>query len=106
MTKTQKFANTFVLGTAAMAFVALTASHTIAADTYAEYETKADLGIITQMPGKSAKKAQPRKVNHARYEVMAEKGIFLQPKKNKPTPSQLAKRLNHAEYDVQNDIDG
>ena len=88
---------------AALAFAATTASSSIAADTYAEYETQASLGNITQMPGKTKRKTGPRKVNHARYEVMAEKGIFLQPKREKKTPAQLAKRRNHAEYDVMYD---
>jgi len=74
-----------------------------AADTYAEYETQASLGHITQMPGKSKRKTGPRKVNHAQYEVMAEKGIFIQPKRVKKTPSELAKQRNHAEYDTQFD---
>lgn len=106
MTLTTKFAFALVFGAAATSFVALSTVEASAADTYAEYETQADLGNITQMPGKTAKTHGPRKVNHARYEVMAEKGIFIQPKSNKPSPSELAKRKNHAEYDVQNDIDG
>jgi len=87
--------------------VLIAASGASAADTYAEYETQADLGKITQMPGKTKRKTGPRAVNHARYEVLAEKGIFIQPKRIKKTPAELAKRRNHAEYDVQyNDTDG
>ncbi|HEY9079821.1 hypothetical protein [Magnetovibrio sp.] len=106
MTQTNKLVYALVFGAAASFFIAISAGQALAADTYAQYETQADLGIITQMPGKTAKKAEPRKVNHARYEVMAEKGIFIQPKSDKPNASELAKRLNHAEYDAYNDIDG
>ena len=106
MTQTNKLVYALVFGAAASFFVAISAGQAMAADTYAEYETQADLGNITQMPGKTAKKTGPRKVNHARYEVMAEKGIFIQPKSDKPTVSELAKRKNHAAYDTINDIDG
>ena len=106
MTQSNKLVYALVFGAAASFFVAITAGKAMAADTYAQYETQADLGNITQMPGKTAKKTGPRKVNHARYEVMAEKGIFIQPKSDKPSVSELAKRMNHAEYDTNNDIDG
>jgi len=106
MPKINKFTFALVFGAAATTFITLSAVEASAADTYAQYETQADLGNITLMPGKTAKTYGPRKVNHARYEVMAEKGIFIQPKSDEPTPSELAKRKNHAAYDVQNDIDG
>ena len=106
MTQTNKLVYALVFGATATFFLAISAGNALAADTYAQYETQADLGNITQMPGKTAKKTGPRKVNHAYYEVMAEKGIFIQPKSDKPSAAELAKRVNHAEYDTQNDIDG
>ena len=88
-------------------FVTIGSGQASAADTYAKYDVLADRGIITQMPGKSAKKAEPRKVNHARYEVMAEKGIYIQPLRDHLSPHQLAARKNHAAYDtLHSDIDG
>jgi len=110
MTQISKTVPALILGAAASLSVAMFTNQTLAADTYAQYETLADMGIITPMPGKSAKKAEPRKVNHARYEVLAEKGIFIQPKSDKPSTSELAKRHHHAqydaEYDAEYDIDG
>ena len=106
MTQSNTFVSTIVFGAVASFFVVMSAGQAVDADTYAQYETQAALGNITQMPGKTARKTGPRKVNHARYEVMAEKGIFIQPKSDKPSVSELAKRTNHAEYDTNNDIDG
>lgn len=88
---------------AALAVITTASTQAVAADTYAEYETQASLGNITQMPGKTKRKTGPRKVNHAYYEVMAEKGIFIQPKRHIKTPAELAKRRNHAEYDAKYD---
>jgi len=104
--KSSTFASTLVFGAATSFFLALSANQALAAETYAQYDTLADRGIITPMPGKTVKKTGPRKVNHARYEVLAEKGIFIQPKSDKLSPAELAKRINHAQYDVHNDIDG
>jgi len=85
---------------AALVVMTTASAQAVAADTYAEYETQASLGNITQMPGKTKRETGPRKVNHAYYEVMAEKGIFIQPKRHIKTPAELAKRRNHAEYDT------
>jgi len=85
---------------ATLAALTTVGTQAFAADTYAEYETQASLGHITQMPGKSKRVTGPRKVNHARYDVMAEKGIFIQPKRHIKTPTELAKRRNHAQYDT------
>ena len=105
MTKTNASIG-LVFGACATVIVALSAGQAVAGGSHAKYDTLADMGIITQMPGKTAKKAEPRKVNHARYETLAEKGVFIQPASQKESPAELAKRLNHAEYDTQNDIDG
>ncbi|HEY9081669.1 hypothetical protein [Magnetovibrio sp.] len=94
-----KTLNRILIGAALVAMTTV-GTQAIAADTYAEYETQASLGNITQMPGKYKRETGPRKINHAQYEVMAEKGIFIQPKRHIKTPAELAKRRNHAEYDA------
>ena len=114
MSNTNKTVYALVFGAAAAFFIAIGSGQALAADTYAQYDTQADRGVITQMPGKSARKAEPRKVNHARYEVMAEKGIYIQPWREIATPHQLAERIrknkmqDDAQDDTQNgaDIDG
>lgn len=97
---TRKTASGLILGTTCALLIAAGSTQSFAADTYAEYETQASLGNVTQMPGKSKRETGPRKVNHARYEVMAEQGIFIQPKRHIKTPAELAQRRNHAEYDA------
>jgi len=65
-----------------------------------------DMNSETQAKTKTMKKkVTPRRVNHAKYDVMAEKGIFLLPQR-KPAPRKLTKhkvtprKVNHARYDV------
>lgn len=110
MSKSNKTVYALVLGATAAFFVAIGAGDALAADTYAQYDTLADRGIITQMPGKSARKVEPRKVNHARYEVMADKGVYIQPLRERPTPHQLAERIrknqSKNEMHFDSDIDG
>lgn len=102
-----KSMSTLIIGATCALMVTAATAPAHAADTYAKYETQAAMGKITQMPGKSKRKVIPRRVNHARYDVMAEKGTFLipRPKHKKKTPAQLAKRYNHAEYDTQHSSD-
>ena len=101
MKNSTKTMNRILIGTALVAMTTVAVgSQAVAADTYAESETQASLGNVTQMPGKTKRKTGPRKVNHAYYEVMAEKGIFIQPKRAVKTPAELAKRRNHADYDT------
>lgn len=107
MTITSKTIYALAFSAAAALSMTVGSHSAMAADTYAQYDALADRGIITQMPGKTARKIEPRKVNHARYEVMAAKGIYLQPQRDHLSPHQLAARKNHAQYDVlHSDIDG